>query len=81
MVTLVEGQKDGRRTGKLRRHVDFAVAHPQNAPAPRLESSAVARRPVPSDRRIAVEPILVDGVINALREVRLEFSGGDREAR
>src|SRR5258706_857001 len=78
MATLVEGQKSGRRTGKLRRHVDFAVT---DSEMHGCTAGEVQQRldTLPLGSRIAVEAILVDGVVDALGEVGLEFGGGHRE--
>jgi hypothetical protein len=78
VVTLVERQELSGWPREPRDHEDVAVAHgevDEGAAGPvqeRLGGFALRLR-------VAVEAVLVDGILDALREVGLEFNRGDRD--
>jgi hypothetical protein len=79
VVALVERQEHGGRAVESGDHVHLGVAHREVDQRPvgegeqRLGSLALGVRE-------AVEAVLVDGVVDALREVGLELDGSDRQA-
>ena len=76
MIALVEGQEARRRSGKLRGHVDFAIAHRKVDDSAAWEIQQRLGR-LSLWAWVAVEAVLVDGVLNALCEVGFQLSGGD----
>ena len=79
MVALVERQEARRRPFEARRHEDFFVADREMHQRPARK--AQQRLGVLAFRlRVAVEAILVHGVLNALGEIGLQFDGRDGQA-
>ena len=77
MITLVKRQEARCRSGKLRGHVDLTIAHRK------MDDSAAGEVQqwlggLPFRAGVTVEAVLVDGVLDALRELGLQFGCGDR---
>ena len=78
-VAPVEGQKARRRAVEPRRHVHLAVAHGEVREGPARKAQQRFRSQ-PLGVRKTVLPVLVEGVVDALREVRLELHRRHRHA-
>ncbi len=80
-IALIEGQKTGFRAGQLGRHVDFHVADGEvDQGTARKGEKRLYPASLALAFRVAVEAVLVDGVVNGLGVIGLEFGGGDRDA-
>jgi len=79
VIAAIEWQEARGRPPQLRRHVNFAVAYGEVDE--RTARQAEQRLgPLPLRLRVAVEPVLVDGVFDPLGKVRLQFGRGDGDA-
>ena len=78
IVAHVEGKEAGGFPFQLRRHLNirFADCEMHNCAAPRFQQSAVRTRFVKF--RMTIPAIFLHGVIDVLREVRLDFSCRNR---